>query len=65
MSLVEGWFHTSKILLSRFHFVCHGSAPLRIDWQKPGTAKFAKLEREHIDFMEKTKSMIKEKGEAR
>ena len=62
MKLVEGWFHTSNVLLSRFHFVCNGSTPLHIDWGIPGTARFAKLESEQVKFMEDTKVKIKENG---
>ena len=62
MKLVEGWFHTSKILLSRFHFVCNGSAPWRIDWKKPSTARFARLKADEVRFMEETQRRIKAKG---
>ncbi len=55
MKLVEGWFYTCKILLSRFHYVCGGSAPWRADWKKPATAKFARLKADEVIFMEETK----------
>ena len=62
MAQMEGFFHGCKILLAHFHFVCNGSIPLQLDWTKPKTIAFAKLDKEQIDFMQKTQSMIKEKG---
>lgn len=62
MKLVEGWFHTCKILLSRFHYVCNGSAPWRIDWTNPSEAEFAQLNEDEVLFMQETKHKIKEKG---
>jgi len=62
MRLVEGWFHTCKILLSRFHYVCGGSAPLRADLKKPATARFARLKADEVIFMEETKEEIIRNG---
>jgi hypothetical protein len=62
MKLVEGWFHTCKILLSRFHYVCGGSAPWRADWKKPATAEFARLKADDVEFMEEIKEMIAQNG---
>ena len=62
MTLVEGWFHTSKILLSRFHFVCNGSAPWRLDWKKKSTAQIAQLKKDEIRFIEETQRKFEAKG---
>ena len=58
----EGFFHSAKIMLSRFHFIC-SSKPLRLDWKKPGSAKIAKLTPHEVRLMEQTQTYIKENGE--
>ncbi|KAK3390097.1 hypothetical protein B0H63DRAFT_391292 [Podospora didyma] len=58
---LEGAFHTAKIILSRFHFVCNGSAPLKLDWKLPTTISMAKLEPEQVAFMERTQEIIRER----
>ncbi|EON96084.1 hypothetical protein UCRPA7_8443 [Phaeoacremonium minimum UCRPA7] len=54
----EGYFHTAKMLLSRFHFVCNGSAPLRSKWTSPETLLLAKLQSHEIEFMGETQVEI-------
>ncbi|KAK4171558.1 hypothetical protein QBC36DRAFT_339723 [Triangularia setosa] len=60
-SFLEGAFHTAKVILSRFHFVCNGSAPLRLDWKKEKTGELAKLQPEEVALMEKTQAIIRRK----
>jgi len=55
---LEGAFHTAKIILSRFHFVCNGSAPLRLNWDSPTAATMARLEPKQVQFMRQTQAMI-------
>ncbi len=64
---LEGFFHTAKSILARFHFVCHGSAPLRtLDWTAPGVVAMARLGPEQVEFMQMTQVMIARKeGEVR
>ncbi|KAK0645707.1 hypothetical protein B0T16DRAFT_457705 [Cercophora newfieldiana] len=52
-------FHTAKVILSRFHFVCNGSAPLAIDWDSPSALAMAKLDTKQITFMKETQALIK------
>lgn len=58
----EGYFHTAKMLLSRFHFVCNGSAPLRSKWTSPETLLLAKLQSHEIEFMGETQVEILRRG---
>ncbi|GAB1319223.1 Zn(2)-C6 fungal-type domain-containing protein [Madurella fahalii] len=58
IAFLEAAFHTAKSILARFHFMCNGSAPLRLDWTSPKTAAMARLEPSQVAFMIKTKSMI-------
>ncbi|KAK4671865.1 hypothetical protein QC764_609410 [Podospora pseudoanserina] len=60
-SFLEGAFHTAKVILSRFHFVCNGSAPLRLDWKKEKTAELAKLQPKEVALMEETQTIIRRK----
>lgn len=62
MKLAEGWFHTSKIFLSRFHFVSNGSAPLRLDWDKAGNVQFAKFSEDEIKFLRDSQALMAKKG---
>ncbi|KAK4183081.1 hypothetical protein QBC35DRAFT_508751 [Podospora australis] len=59
VSFLEGAFHTAKIILSRFHFVCNGSAPLRLDWRDSKTNEMAQLKPPEVEFMKKTQSIIR------
>ncbi|KAK0665620.1 hypothetical protein QBC41DRAFT_327580 [Cercophora samala] len=60
-SFLEGAFHTAKVILSRFHFVCNGSVPLRLDWKKEKTAQLAKLQPSEVALMEETQAIIRRK----
>ena len=62
MKEVEGFFHGAKTMLAHFHFVCNGTAPFQIDWQKPEMVKFAKLDREQVVFMKESQSKIRDKS---
>ncbi|KAL1840237.1 hypothetical protein VTJ49DRAFT_668 [Mycothermus thermophilus] len=55
---LEAVFHTAKSILARFHFVCNGSVPLRLDWTSPKMAAMAKLDREQVEFMRRTQAMV-------
>ncbi|KAL2267134.1 hypothetical protein VTJ83DRAFT_4411 [Remersonia thermophila] len=55
---LEAVFHTAKSILARFHFVCNGSAPLRLDWTSPKVAAMAKLDQEQVEFMKRTQAMV-------
>ncbi|KXX78005.1 hypothetical protein MMYC01_201721 [Madurella mycetomatis] len=59
LDFLRAAFHTAKSILARFHFMCNGSAPFRLDWKSPKTAAMAKLEPSQVEFMELTQSMIK------
>lgn len=59
---LESVFHTAKSILARFHFVCNGSAPLRLDWTSPKVASMAKLEPDQVQFMKRTQAMIALRG---
>ncbi|EUC40780.1 hypothetical protein COCMIDRAFT_40949 [Bipolaris oryzae ATCC 44560] len=61
MRLAEAWFHTSKILLSRFHFWSNGSDPFKVNWKKPEEVKFAQLDKHQIRFMQQLQKIVKEK----
>ncbi|KAI4944791.1 hypothetical protein J4E91_008478 [Alternaria rosae] len=61
MKLAESWFHTSKILLSRFHFWSNGSDPFKVDWNKPEKVKFARLEEHQVRFMQQLQRIVKQK----
>ncbi|KAI4859047.1 hypothetical protein F4820DRAFT_467432 [Hypoxylon rubiginosum] len=58
MKLTESWFHTCKILLSRFHFINNGSAPFRLDWTKSSNVKFARLDELQVKFMQNIQHSI-------
>ncbi|KAK3688256.1 hypothetical protein B0T22DRAFT_376723 [Podospora appendiculata] len=58
LPFLEGAFHTAKVILSRFHFVCNGSAPLRLDWRSPAASVMAKLDANQVAFMRRTQTMI-------
>ncbi|KAG7287574.1 hypothetical protein NEMBOFW57_007086 [Staphylotrichum longicolle] len=60
---LEGVFHTAKSILARFHFVCNGSAPLRLDWSSPKVAAMAKLDQQQVQFMKRTQAMIASREE--
>ncbi|KAK3352541.1 hypothetical protein B0T25DRAFT_456226 [Lasiosphaeria hispida] len=55
---LEGVFHSAKAILSRFHFVCNGSAPFRADWESPAIVNMAQLEASEVEFMKKSKALI-------
>jgi hypothetical protein len=55
-------FHTDKSILARFHFVCNGSVPLKLDWKSPKTVAMAKLDPNQVEFMKKTQTMIAARG---
>ena len=55
-------FHTAKVILSRFHFVCNGSAPLIADWDAPAILAMARLNAEQVAFMKRTQEHIKSRG---
>ncbi|KAK4199998.1 hypothetical protein QBC40DRAFT_280934 [Triangularia verruculosa] len=59
-SFLEGAFHTAKVILSRFHFVCNGSAPLKLNWKKEKTAELAKLQPDEVALMEETQAIIRQ-----
>ncbi|KAK4238564.1 hypothetical protein C8A03DRAFT_15005, partial [Achaetomium macrosporum] len=59
---LEGAFHTAKSILARFHFVCNGSAPLRLDWTSPKVASMARLEPDQVEFLQRTQAMIAARG---
>jgi hypothetical protein len=59
---LEGVFHTAKSILARFHFVCNGSAPLRLNWASPKAAAMADLEPDQVEFMRKTQTMVAARG---
>ena len=58
--LLESYFHAARILLSRFHFVCQGSAAMQSDWKSSDVASFANLDEQQLKFMEETKILIAE-----
>ncbi|KAM7182950.1 hypothetical protein V8F20_012786 [Naviculisporaceae sp. PSN 640] len=58
---LEGALHWAKIILSRFHFVCNGSAPLNMDWTTPQAVKMANLEEWQRRFMIATQSTVSAK----
>ncbi|KAK4152150.1 hypothetical protein C8A00DRAFT_44744 [Chaetomidium leptoderma] len=58
IDFLEGVFHTAKSILARFHFICNGSAPLRLDWTSPKVAAMAKLNGDQVKFMQRTQAMI-------
>jgi hypothetical protein len=58
----EGYHHSAKIILSRFHFVCSGSIPLWLDWDNGKASALANMTPEQIEFMQRTQRAIKEKG---
>ncbi|KAK4222965.1 hypothetical protein QBC38DRAFT_374093, partial [Podospora fimiseda] len=60
---LEAAFHTAKVVLSRFHFVCNGSVPLKCDWTSPKTIEMAKLEGQEVEFMKNTQVMILQRAE--
>ena len=62
MPQFEGYFHTAKMLLSRFHFVCNGSAPLRLEWKNSKATKLANLKPHEIQFMNETQRAIQKRG---
>ena len=60
--ILEGFFHTAKSILARFHFVCNGSAPLqKLDWTASSVVAVAKLGPEQVRFMQATQVMIASK----
>ncbi|KAK4251374.1 hypothetical protein C7999DRAFT_10852, partial [Corynascus novoguineensis] len=59
---LEAAFHTAKCILARFHFICNGSAPLRLDWKSPKVASMAKLDSAQVAFMQRTQALIASKG---
>ena len=61
---LESVFHSAKVILSRFHFVCKGAAVLRVDWDSPATARLAQLDPDQVEFMKVTQSLIKAKGKS-
>jgi hypothetical protein len=62
MKLAEAWFHTTRILLSRFHFVSNGSAPLRLDWGKAGNVRFANFSDDEIKFLRDSQALMAKKS---
>ncbi len=62
MKLAESWFHTCKILLSRFHFVSIGSAPLRLDWGSAKSVAFARLDESQASFVYKVQRLVANQG---
>jgi hypothetical protein len=63
MKLAESWFHTCKVLLSRFHFISNGSAPFRLDWSNAKNAKFAKLDKLQVKFMLQMQALVTARGQ--
>ncbi|KAK4033830.1 hypothetical protein C8A01DRAFT_19292 [Parachaetomium inaequale] len=59
---LEAVFHTAKSILARFHFVCNGSVPLKLDWTSPRVAAMATLEPGQVAFMQRTQAMIATRG---
>ena len=59
---LEGALHWAKIILSRFHFVCNGRAPLGMDWTDPEVVKTAKLSPNQVKFMVQTKRLVEAKS---
>jgi hypothetical protein len=60
---MEGFFHSCKILLAHFHFVCKGALPIQsINWKDSKTVKFARLDKEQVEFMEQIQSMVRKEG---
>ncbi|KAK3940279.1 hypothetical protein QBC46DRAFT_127697 [Diplogelasinospora grovesii] len=59
IKFLEEAFHSAKILLSRFHFICNGSAPFQLDWKSPSTASKAKLSSSEVEFMVKKQRIIR------
>ncbi|KAK4449885.1 hypothetical protein QBC34DRAFT_298388 [Podospora aff. communis PSN243] len=59
VSFLTNVFHTAKVILSRFHFVCNGSAPLALDWDSQSAQSMAELDRDQVAFMKETQSLIK------
>ncbi|KAK0636571.1 hypothetical protein B0T17DRAFT_482151 [Bombardia bombarda] len=57
---LEGVFHTAKTVLSRFHFVCNGSAPFRLDWTSKAATSMARLEPKQVEFMRRSQEIIQE-----
>ncbi|KAK3294535.1 uncharacterized protein B0H64DRAFT_400950 [Chaetomium fimeti] len=58
IQFLEAAFHTAKSILARFHFLCNGSVPLKMDWTSPSLAAMAKLEPKQVEFMQTTQAMI-------
>jgi hypothetical protein len=62
--LLESYFHAARILLSRFHFVIHGSAAIMSNWSNPKDVAFADLDKEQEKLMEQIKEMSTGRGES-
>ncbi|KAK4169918.1 hypothetical protein QBC43DRAFT_306835 [Cladorrhinum sp. PSN259] len=61
VKFLEATFHTAKVILSRFHFVCNGSVPLKCDWKSAKTIEMARLDGDQVEFMKKTQVMIRQR----
>ncbi|KAK3985492.1 hypothetical protein QBC44DRAFT_335102 [Cladorrhinum sp. PSN332] len=61
IKFLEAAFHTAKVILSRFHFVCNGSVPLKCDWTSTKTIEMARLEGHEVEFMKNTQAMIRQR----
>ncbi|XXG96076.1 hypothetical protein Hte_002353 [Hypoxylon texense] len=58
LPLLESYFHSARILLSHFHYVCRGFAAIQSDWTNPGVVKFACLDGEQQGFMKQMKDQV-------
>ena len=59
---LEQAFNTAKIILSRFHYACNGSVPLRLNWTATHVSSMAKLGPDEVGFMQRITKAFGEKG---
>ncbi|KAK3398307.1 hypothetical protein B0T20DRAFT_352825 [Sordaria brevicollis] len=58
---LEMTFGTAKIILSRFHYACNGSVPLRLNWKGSGVSSMAKIGPEEVEFMQRIQKAFKQR----
>lgn len=59
---LEMAFNTAKIILSRFHYACNGSVPLRLNWKGSGVSSMAKIGPQEVEFMQRIQKAFKQRG---
>lgn len=58
---LEMAFNTAKIILSRFHYACNGSVPLRLNWKASHVSSMAELGSQEVDFMQRIQTAFKQR----